>query len=183
MFSAISFRARRLWHSANAAAEKQPKSIENDPQIHQNRSQNPLKIPNASQTRFFQFFIDFWNPWGLPKSSQNRQNPWNLFKFNPKVLSQPTWSYFIAVSFTDVHGRHYVHWQTVKYVHAIAKWIDWTMNSPFAKPEEKRGLAAMLLTMAKRIVYVVQMEAETTTRCFVLSCRYENARSPDTDTS
>ena len=38
-FSVISFRARRLWHSANAAAEKQPKSIKNDAKIHQNPSQ------------------------------------------------------------------------------------------------------------------------------------------------
>ena len=33
-FSVISFRARRLWQSANAAAEKQPKSIKNDIKIH-----------------------------------------------------------------------------------------------------------------------------------------------------
>ena len=42
-FSVISFRARRLWHSANAAAEKQPKSDENYAQIHSNRSQNRPK--------------------------------------------------------------------------------------------------------------------------------------------
>ena len=37
-FSIISFRARRRWHSANAVAEKQPKSLKNDAKIHQNSS-------------------------------------------------------------------------------------------------------------------------------------------------
>ena len=42
-FSVISFRARRLWHPANAAAEKQPKSFKNDAQIHEHSSQIHLK--------------------------------------------------------------------------------------------------------------------------------------------
>ena len=39
-FSVISFRARRLWHSANAA----PKSIKNDAQIRENSSQIHPKL-------------------------------------------------------------------------------------------------------------------------------------------
>ena len=39
-FSVISFRARRLWHSANAA----PKSVKNDAKIHENSSQIHPKL-------------------------------------------------------------------------------------------------------------------------------------------
>ena len=47
MFSSISFRARRLWHSTSAAAEKQPKSIKNDAQIHQKSIPKSSKIDQS----------------------------------------------------------------------------------------------------------------------------------------
>ena len=46
-FSVISFRARRRWHSANAAAETCPKSFRNDAKIHPKSIKNPSKIDQS----------------------------------------------------------------------------------------------------------------------------------------
>ena len=51
-FSVISFRARRLWHSAYAAAEKQPKYIKNYAKIYYNQHQiHPKSIKMDSQSQ------------------------------------------------------------------------------------------------------------------------------------
>ena len=70
-FSVISFRARRLWHSANDAAERHAKSIKNDTQNHEKSSENNGPKPFKNQPQIDQKSIEN-QPHIDPKSIKNR---------------------------------------------------------------------------------------------------------------
>ena len=87
-------------------------SSQNLPKIHPKPSPNPPKsfpktiknrkrVSNASRTRFFRFFIDFWKPRDPPKSSQNHKNP----KKNVKKLMKKKKTYVFQHHFFSIFRR------------------------------------------------------------------------------
>ena len=65
--------AKILQKSSGNPPKTHPKPSQNLPKTFPKTIKNRKRVSNAPRTRFFRFFIDFWKPRGLPKSSQNHK--------------------------------------------------------------------------------------------------------------
>ena len=79
-FAKRCLRAKIFPKSSQDLSKIHPKSSKIAPKSLTKSIENLKRAPIASRTRFFRFFIDFWTPQGLPKSSQNRQKSQNNVK-------------------------------------------------------------------------------------------------------